>query len=392
MFQKPFSFEGRIRRSEYGISVIIYIVVALIINVIGATGKGAAVIFIAYIPLLWFLWAQGAKRCHDRGNSGWYQIIPFYVFWMLFADSNNWINEYGLNPKGIGNQEMKKAEQIISPNVQSTNTAFKADHSAQVVLQPDSIGLRFDISKVDDSKCGYGEACWKIFWQAVDLKILAGAILRDGDSNATLEHNENVYCLSITWPTSGRASDVRKMLEKFEPYKQVAANPNFIDAGQLVKEPLVDDGMIDLAGHFVSKSYRALPALEKVQKENQQEQLKSYSESVTNLQGFDIKTDMKCERCSKSILSREKFLKELTNHGLKFNQQTNSITVSGSFSGYSDVSKLQKLAQELEQLSALKCNNCGKIYCLTCLFNYAPRHATSGGKACFSCSGSVSHA
>jgi uncharacterized membrane protein YhaH (DUF805 family) len=105
MFKNPFSFEGRIRRTEYGLSVIIYAIPAAIINVIGEAGDGAAIIFLAYIPLLWFFWAQGAKRCHDRGNSGWYQIIPFYGLWMLFADSDNGINEYGPNPKGIGNQE-----------------------------------------------------------------------------------------------------------------------------------------------------------------------------------------------------------------------------------------------------------------------------------------------
>ncbi|WP_417009788.1 DUF805 domain-containing protein [Bacteroides congonensis] len=37
------------------------------------------------LPAVWFMIVQGAKRCHDRGNSGWYQIIPFYELWMLFA-------------------------------------------------------------------------------------------------------------------------------------------------------------------------------------------------------------------------------------------------------------------------------------------------------------------
>ena len=114
--------------------------------------------------------------------------------------------------------------------------------------------------------------------------------------------------------------------------------------------------------------------------------------SVTNLQGFDVETDMTCERCGKAILSRGKFLNELNKHGLTFNQGTNSITVSGSFSGYSDVSKLQQFSKEIEQLSALKCNSCGNIYCLTCLFKEAPRHPTSGGKACFSCLGSINYA
>jgi uncharacterized membrane protein YhaH (DUF805 family) len=105
MFQNPFSFDGRIRRTEFGISFIIYIVAAGIVGAIVQSGGGAAIIGLAYIPMLWFLWAQGSKRCHDRGNSGWYQIIPFYAFWMLFADGDKGINEYGSNPKEIENQQ-----------------------------------------------------------------------------------------------------------------------------------------------------------------------------------------------------------------------------------------------------------------------------------------------
>jgi uncharacterized membrane protein YhaH (DUF805 family) len=60
--------------------------------------------------------AQGAKRCHDRGNSGWYLLIPFYVFWMLFADSDIGANEYGLNPKGIGNDnEIDEIGKYLEP-------------------------------------------------------------------------------------------------------------------------------------------------------------------------------------------------------------------------------------------------------------------------------------
>lgn len=100
MFKNSFSFEGRIRRTEYGISIIIYAVIAVIINLlIGASNGDAAFLVIAYIPLLWFLWAQGAKRCHDLGNSGWWQLIPFYGLWLLFQDGNPGINQYGENPK-----------------------------------------------------------------------------------------------------------------------------------------------------------------------------------------------------------------------------------------------------------------------------------------------------
>ena len=62
-------------------------------------------LFVLIIPIFYFFIAQGAKRCHDRNNSGWYQLIPFYALWMLFADSDDGVNEYGSNPKGIGNNE-----------------------------------------------------------------------------------------------------------------------------------------------------------------------------------------------------------------------------------------------------------------------------------------------
>src|SRR5690606_32558154 len=102
MFDKPFSFEGRIRRTELGISYIIYVVIIVIINaIIEGNGDDLTFLFILYIPLLWFLWAQNAKRCHDLDNSGWWQLIPLYGFWMLFQDGQAGQNQYGDNPKGI---------------------------------------------------------------------------------------------------------------------------------------------------------------------------------------------------------------------------------------------------------------------------------------------------
>ena len=103
MFKRIFSFKGRIRRTEYGLSYIVFIIWYFIF--IGITEMNdvnpllALFIILTIVPAYWFLWAQGAKRCHDRGNSGWYQIIPFYFFVMLFGGSEEGVNDYGTNPK-----------------------------------------------------------------------------------------------------------------------------------------------------------------------------------------------------------------------------------------------------------------------------------------------------
>ncbi|MEY4929912.1 MAG: hypothetical protein RI909_636 [Bacteroidota bacterium] len=101
MFKSPFSFDGRIRRTEYGISFIIYIIfyfVALTLMDTGGTMETMLALIII-IPLVWFLWAQGAKRCHDLGKTGWFQIIPFYFLWLLFVKGDADSNEYGSNSK-----------------------------------------------------------------------------------------------------------------------------------------------------------------------------------------------------------------------------------------------------------------------------------------------------
>ena len=101
MFKRPFDFfNGRIRRLEFWLSLIIAYVISFFIGfLVGATNGSQVALYVLLIPVYWFILAQGSKRCHDRGNSGWYQLIPFYSLWMAFADSEEGVNEYGNNPK-----------------------------------------------------------------------------------------------------------------------------------------------------------------------------------------------------------------------------------------------------------------------------------------------------
>lgn len=103
MFKNLFSIKGRIRRTEYGISLIFIAILYLVIfPFVSAKGGKCSIRALLYLPLFWLLIAQGAKRCHDRGHSGWWQLIPFYFDELIFNKGDKGTNEYGENPKAKG--------------------------------------------------------------------------------------------------------------------------------------------------------------------------------------------------------------------------------------------------------------------------------------------------
>ena len=107
MFKNPFSFEGRIGRTEYGLSFIIYVGYLLTMKMLAEeqadNNSDSSLLLlirvVLFVPTVWFLWAQGAKRCHDVGQSGWLQIIPFYFVYLIFGEGNRGENNYGQDPK-----------------------------------------------------------------------------------------------------------------------------------------------------------------------------------------------------------------------------------------------------------------------------------------------------
>ena len=120
MFSNLFSSTGRIRRLEYVLSVVIYFVAFEFLTHLIAISPNSTLLGLMHIPLLWFLFAQGAKRCHDINNSGWCQIIPFYFLWMVFQEGTYGINDYGYDPKnGISNQPLVN-------KVPANNSAYTA--------------------------------------------------------------------------------------------------------------------------------------------------------------------------------------------------------------------------------------------------------------------------
>jgi uncharacterized membrane protein YhaH (DUF805 family) len=112
MFKHLFSFKGRMRRRDYWISAVATPFVTFILFLLIITGLpedsplAASLLLIVFGVGIWYEMAENTKRCHDLGRSGWWQLIPFYGFALLFARGQEGPNEYGPDPKA--NDEIEK--------------------------------------------------------------------------------------------------------------------------------------------------------------------------------------------------------------------------------------------------------------------------------------------
>jgi uncharacterized membrane protein YhaH (DUF805 family) len=101
VLKKYADFNGRARRKEYWM----FILVSIIINVVLAIFSMDTVSMIFGLALLVPNISVGARRLHDTGRSGWWQLIYFVpligmvvMIVFLVQDSHD-DNDYGVNPK-----------------------------------------------------------------------------------------------------------------------------------------------------------------------------------------------------------------------------------------------------------------------------------------------------
>jgi len=99
--KKYADFNGRARRKEYWMFVLIYMIINIILAVLGLDIISAIVGLGLLIPSL----SIGARRLHDTGRSGWWQLIylvpliGLIVMIIFLVQDSHDDNDYGINPK-----------------------------------------------------------------------------------------------------------------------------------------------------------------------------------------------------------------------------------------------------------------------------------------------------
>jgi len=129
-----------------------------------------------------------------------------------------------------------------------------------------TIGVRFDIEKAGGGY--YGFACWKIFWQAINPEDIGVAFLYEGDTAATLNGRENVFCIAVQSLDSGAIGKVKAALSRSEAFKRICANHMFVEGSSCAAEPLSDAGRIDAEGNLVGYAGASRSALGAVKREH----------------------------------------------------------------------------------------------------------------------------
>lgn len=102
-----FSFQGRIGRQTYWLKYFLpWLGLNIVAGIIDATTGVPAVGLVVALVGLWVGFAAGAKRCHDRDRTGWFQLIALIpiigIIWLLielgFLKGSEGENRFGLDP------------------------------------------------------------------------------------------------------------------------------------------------------------------------------------------------------------------------------------------------------------------------------------------------------
>jgi hypothetical protein len=128
-----------------------------------------------------------------------------------------------------------------------------------------NIGVRFDIDKAGGGY--YGFTCWKTLWRAISPEEIGVASLYEGDTAATLNGQERVFCIAVQSMNAGAIQKVKEALNRDEAFRGVCATRMFVEGSSCAAEPLPDAGRIDADDNLVGDAGASRSALGAVKKE-----------------------------------------------------------------------------------------------------------------------------
>jgi uncharacterized membrane protein YhaH (DUF805 family) len=103
--KKYADFTGRARRKEYWMFYLIYMILIVVISILDAVIGAGFLSAIFTLGMLVPSISIAARRLHDIGRSGWWQLIAFIpligliILIVFLAQDGHDANEYGENPK-----------------------------------------------------------------------------------------------------------------------------------------------------------------------------------------------------------------------------------------------------------------------------------------------------
>lgn len=96
-----FDFKGRTKMMDFWMFLVVYILLDVVLSIVDgilASLLGFAILSTLFqLAILLPLLGIGARRMHDIGKSGWFQVIPLYNLYLWAQPGQNEANKWG-NP------------------------------------------------------------------------------------------------------------------------------------------------------------------------------------------------------------------------------------------------------------------------------------------------------
>lgn len=147
--------------------------------------------------------------------------------------------------------------------------------------------------------------CQNHFWRILNPEDMKGSLLWEGGTAATLNGQENVYCIVVQHTNADIVNKVRDALSQSTAFKEVCSKSMFVEDSRCRSEPLPDAGNVDSTGTLIGNAWNARTALGSVKKEKQKsddttqnptktpERTKPASERTNNLPQIDSFEDLR---------------------------------------------------------------------------------------------------